>query len=119
MLDEPRLKARLRVQAMLRQGQAAGSFGAVVRHGDDEAGAIVLLLRTPDNRMAVLSDARAPDGTPAFVRSAVGSAGDDALVAPDEAASYVERAVRRDPDLWVVEFDADAGGTPPFPARIL
>ena len=115
MLDEPRLKARIRVQAMLRQGQAAGSFGAVVRHGDDDAGAIILLLRTPDNRMAVLSDARAPDGTPAFVRST----GAEPLVAPDDAAAAVERAVRRDPDLWVVEFDAGLDGMPPFPARIL
>ena len=112
MSDEPRLKARIRVQALLRQAQAAGSFGAVIRHGDDEAGAVVLLLRTPDNRMAVLSDARAPDGTAAFTRGA-------ALVPPDEAAAYVERAVRRDPDLWVVEFDTGPDGAPPFPARVL
>ncbi len=114
-MDEPRLKARFRVQAMLRQGQAAGRFGAVVRRGDDEAGALLVLLRTPDNRIAVLADARAPDGTPAFMRG-TGAGG---AVEPDEAASYVERAVSRDPDLWVVEFDTGADATPPFPARIL
>ena len=115
MLDEPRLKTRIRVQAMLRQGQSAGSFGAVVRHGDDEAGAFIVLLRTADDRMAVLAEARAPDGAAAFVRST----GTDGFVAPDEAAATVERAVRRDPDLWVVEFDAAPDGKPPFPVRIL
>ena len=103
------------MQALLRQAQVSrGVPGAVVRHGDDDAGALLVLLRGRDNRLVVLADARAPDGSAAFVRAA----GGDGPVTPDVAAAYVERAVGRDPDLWVIEFDAD-DHQPPFPARVL
>jgi hypothetical protein len=39
-------------------------------------------------------------------------------VAQDAADAYVERQVRRDPDLWVIELDAP-DLVPPFEARIL
>ena len=36
----------------------------------------------------------------------------------EAADAYLERATRRDPDLWVVEFNT-RDLTPPFEARIL
>jgi hypothetical protein len=112
-MSEPRLKARFFVQAALRQAAGRGSFGAVVRAGDDDAGGIVVLLRERDNSVTVLVQARTADGRPAWMRAGGGGP----LAVPD-ADAYVARAVERDPDLWVVEFDA-SGGQPPFDALLL
>ena len=112
-MSEPRLKARLFVQAALRQAAGRGVFGAVVRTGDDDAGDIVVLLRARDDRITVLAQARTGDGSPAWMRAAGGHAVDRT-----EANAYVARATERDPDLWVVEFDVD-DGVPPFEAVLL
>ena len=110
-MSEPRLKAGIWVRAALRQAQARGSFGAVVRHGDDDAGGVLVLLRDRAGAITILDQTRDGSGQPAWlpVRQAV-----DALAADE----FVTRAQGRDPDLWVVEFDAE-GGRPPFDALVL
>ncbi len=112
-MSEPRLKARFWVQAALRQAQGSGSFGAVVRAGDDDAGGIVVLLRARDNLTTVLGQTRSSSGAPAWVRVAGGGPVDQ-----ETANAYVAREIARDPDIWVVEFDAD-DGRPPFEALLL
>jgi hypothetical protein len=112
-LTEPRLKSRFRVQAALREAQGRGSFGAVVRPGDDDAGGIILLLRARDGLITILGEARTQDGAPAWVRTAGGQPVD-----PMAAEAYTAREIARDPDLWVVEFDAE-NGRPPFEATLL
>ena len=110
---EPRLKARFWVQAALRQSQGRGHFGAVVRTGDDDAGGILVLLRARDGQTVILSQTRNIDGVLAWMRVAATDAVD-----PQTASAYVDRAISRDPDLWVLEFDSD-DGQPPFEAILL
>ncbi|MBE7213383.1 MAG: DUF1491 family protein [Gluconacetobacter diazotrophicus] len=112
-MPEPRLKAGLWVRALLRQAAAAGHTGAVLRRGDPDAGAVLVVLRDRAGGLAVLSQTRDAEGEPAWTR-ATGS------VPVDQEAvdAYVARAERRDPDLWVVEFDGP-NLSPPFPARLL
>ncbi len=110
-MSEPRLKARFWVQATLRQAQNRGSNGAVVRRGDDDAGSILVLLRSRQDRITLLTQTRTADGAPAWIQVA------DA-VDPPTASATVERAISRDPDLWVVEFDSE-DGRPPFEATLL
>ncbi len=112
-MSEPRLKARLWVQAALRQAQARDSFGAVVRFGDEDAGSILILLRARDGRTTVLSQTRTPEGALAWMRAGAGDPLD-----PQTASDYVDRQVARDPDLWVVGFDAEDGRLP-FDAILL
>ena len=110
-MSEPRLKAAIWVRAALRQAQARGSFGAVVRHGDDDAGGVLVLLRDRAGTITILDQTRDEGGEAAWlaVRREVDAS---------EAAQFVERAERRDPDLWVVEFDAE-NGVPPFEAILV
>ncbi len=112
-MSEPRLKARFWVQAALRQAQQRDSFGAVVRAGDPDGGAVLVLLRARDNRCVVLTQTRTQDGALAWIAAMDGNPAD-----PETVAAYVDRQVSRDPDLWVVEFDA-VGDTPPFDAVLL
>ncbi len=110
---EPRVKARLWVQAALRLGQEAGRYGVVARRGDADAGGVLVLLRDRDGGVSVLSQVRAGDGDVAWLR-ATGPVAVDAAVAD----AYVSRQLRNDPDLWVVEFESP-DLLPPFEARIL
>ena len=59
---QPRLKSEIRVHAMLRTAAAAGIFGAVLRRGDDTAGAIIVRL-APDAQTAMLYCAAPGPGT--------------------------------------------------------
>lgn len=109
---EPRLKAGLWVQAALRLADIAGRPGVVLRRGDPDAGGIVVVLRDRD-RLTVLSQVRAGEGEAAWMRAT-----GEAPVDQAAADSYIERQVRRDPDLWVVEFEAP-DLLPPFEARLV
>jgi hypothetical protein len=111
-MTEARVKSGLWVQMALRLGDAGGRYGVVLRKGDPDSGGILVVLRGSDGLM-VLSQVRAADGTPAWMR-ATGVAPIDQLAVD----AYVERAIRRDPDLWVMEFEA-RDLQPPFEARLL
>ena len=109
---EPRVKTALWVGAAIRLSDGAGRPAAVLRRGDPDSGGILCVLRARDG-LFVLAQARDAAGREAWVRGTGGTA-----VAQDAADAYVERQVRRDPDLWVVEFEAP-DGLPPFEARLV
>jgi hypothetical protein len=109
---EPRVKAGIWVSMALRLADIAGHSGAVLRKGDPDSGGILCVLRGRDG-LLVLSQVRDAEGRPAWLRGSGATPVDDAT-----ADAYVERQVRRDPDLWVVEFDAP-DLQPPFEGRLL
>lgn len=111
-MDEPRLKAGLWVRAALRLAGRDGNPGAVLRHGDEDAGGVLAVLRGRAG-LCVLAQMRLPDGARGWMRGT-----GDTPVDQESADSYVARQVARDPDLWVVEFDAP-DLVPPFEARIV
>jgi hypothetical protein len=107
-----RLKTGVWVSMALRLGNNSGRYGVVVRRGDADAGGVLVVLRGREG-LIVLSQARAADGSPAWVRGtgagAVGQAAADA---------YVARQLKYDPDLWVLEFETP-DLIPPFEATLL
>jgi hypothetical protein len=97
---------------VLRLADQGATPGAVLRRGDPDSGGVLVVLRAPEG-LCVLSRIYTASGESAWMRAT----GPDPV--PQEAAdAYVERQVRRDPDLWVVEFDAP-GLLPPFEAKIV
>ena len=111
-MSEPRLTAGFWVRAALRMGDLAGQSGAVLRKGDASAGGVLVVLRGRAG-LTVLAQARAADGTPAWMRG-TGAAPVD----QDAADAYVARQVQRDPDLWVLEFESP-DLVPPFEAKLI
>ena len=111
-MSEPRVKVGLWVSAALRMGDRAGRPGAVLRKGDADAGGVLAVLRARAGVM-VLSQVRTGDGDPAWLRATGAEPVDD-----ETAQTYIDRQIRRDPDLWVVEFECP-DLMPPFEARIL
>ena len=109
---EARVKAGLWASMALRMGDLAGRPGAVLRKGDADSGGFLCVLRGREG-LAVLSQTRDAMGRPAWIRATGEAPVDDAA-----ADAYVERQVRRDPDLWVLEFEAP-DLLPPFEAVIV
>jgi hypothetical protein len=97
---EARVKAGIWVSMALRLADIAGRSGAVLRKGDPDSGGILCVLRGRAG-LVVLTQVRDSEGRPAWLRGSGTDPFDQ-----DAADAYVERQVRRDPDLWVVEFDA-------------
>lgn len=95
----PRLASRVRVDALLRRVNSAGGFGAVLARGDDEAGAIAVVTRDGGEE-SLHAAVLAASGRYEFAELARG----------DAVPAWIERARRRDPDLWVIELDIPQAG---------
>ena len=111
-MPEPRVKAGLWVKTALRMSDIDGRSGAVLHRGDPDAGGVLVVLRGREG-LLVLSQMRTADGVLAWMRATGPEPVDQAT-----ADTYVERQMKFDPDLWVLEFDAP-DLQPPFEAKIL
>jgi hypothetical protein len=109
---EPRVKTGIWVSMALRMADIAGRSGAVLRKGDPDSGGILCVLRGREG-LLVLSQVRDAEGRAAWLRSSGATPIDDTT-----ADEYIARQVKRDPDLWVVEFEAP-DLQPPFEGRLL
>jgi hypothetical protein len=91
------------VAALIRRVELAGAFATVARKGDPRAGAV--LVKTLDRR----------EGSTRLYAEATGADGQRLWMRPAKAEqeadldAYVERAIKVDPDLWVVEIEARDG----------
>ncbi|MEO0983536.1 MAG: DUF1491 family protein [Pseudomonadota bacterium] len=106
--DPPRLKTSVRVSAHLRRARAGGAFATVARHGDDDAGAVIVktyLGRGPDGapRAAAHYEAILDDGARGW-RVAL-----DGVTGEADVDAWIAREIDRDPDVWVLEIE-DADG---------
>jgi hypothetical protein len=99
----PRLKAGIFVRALIRRAEVAGAAAFVVRHGSDEAGAILIKIARLDGTCTILTQARRGEGELVWVRPLGESTGDA------EAAAFFEKQIRYDPDLWIVEIEDRLG----------
>ena len=111
-MPEARIKAGIWVSMALRMGNASGRYGAVIRKGDPDSGGILVVLHGRAG-LSVLSQMRAADGQPAWMRATGPAPVDQAT-----ADAYVARQTGFDPDLWVLEFESP-DLLPPFEGRIV
>lgn len=110
---QPKLRAKLWVQAALRRCDLAGVPAVVVRRGDADAGAVLVKLNRLEGGCTVLTQVRTADGALAWLR------GTGPEPVPEaEADAYVARQLRYDDDLWVLEIE-DRAGRLPFDDAVL
>ena len=91
------------VSALIRRAELSGAFGMVIRKGDPRAGAVLVkVLNRPEGSAALYAEATRMDGERVWMQP---------VAARDEPTldAYVERALRVDPDIWVVEIDDRQG----------
>jgi hypothetical protein len=99
-----RLPAKLEVAAILRRAAVSGDFATVVKKGDPDRGALLILVASRGRHVACLERVLSFDGTYSWQ-----------VVGPSESASsadiadFLARRARFDEDLWAIELDiADA-----------
>jgi hypothetical protein len=108
-----RLSTELFVQAHIRQCFARGLTAIVAHKGDAWGGAVIIKLNLLGPGCKLLTQTRDEDGEIAWLQVQGG-----ALMNEADADAYIDRQVKRDPDLWVVEIE-DRAGINPFPGRVL
>jgi hypothetical protein len=99
----PRLKAGIYVRALIRRAEVEGAQAYVARKGIEESGAVILKLNRLDGSVLVLTQARRGEGDLVWTRP-LGDWSDE-----DRATAYLDRQIKFDPDLWIVEIEDRQG----------
>ena len=103
-----RLKSSIWVKAYVRRCAVAGAMAYVVRHGDDDAGAIFLRVSRLDGSTMLFGPA------PAGLTTLGGDRhwtrlGPAAAMTDEEADVLLRREIGFDSDLWIVEVEDREG----------
>jgi hypothetical protein len=91
------------VAALIRRAEQGGGYAMVLRKGDARAGAVLVkLVNRRAGTSRLLAEATRGDGERIWMRPLRSS--DE-----HELEAYVERTVKIDPDVWVVEIEDNQG----------
>lgn len=103
-----RLKAEFWIKAYLRTCQRQGAFGAIVAHGDDDAGAVYIKINRLDGSAMLFGPAPAGFDASNDDRAFVAMSG-DGFKPEAEVDAIVARQRDFDSDLWLVEIEDRQG----------
>lgn len=103
-MSDGRLATEIWVTAHLRRWNNEGFPAVLLRRGDADGGAIILKIVGDGDACRILSQTRDRDGSPAWMESVGARPASDG-----EIDAYVERAISRDPDLWIIEVEDRRG----------
>lgn len=103
-----RVKSEIWVKGYLRRAAVEGASAVVVRHGDDDAGAIFIKVNRLDGTCRVFGPAPAGLDTSASDRRWTTCLG-GRDVAEDAADTHLRREAEFDSDVWVIELEDRAG----------
>ncbi|HEX6604010.1 MAG TPA: DUF1491 family protein [Sphingomicrobium sp.] len=95
-----RLPAKLEVDSLLRSIQADGGFATILRRGDPESGAMLLIVTSRGRHFACLERVLNLDGSYGWR-----SAGPGESAQSVEVSEFLAKRARFDPDLWAIELD--------------
>ncbi|MBB4640778.1 DUF1491 family protein [Rhizorhapis suberifaciens] len=95
-----RLTSRMLASALVRRAGQDGGFATIMRKGDEVAGTILLLCMEKGEALGLFE--RMPDyeGGYRLVRC-----GPNVEAFSAESPPYLERRVKTDPDIWIIELD--------------
>lgn len=111
-MSDNRLPTELWVSACLRRCSAEGVPAYVVHRGAPAAGTVMVKIVISAQGCRLLNQSRDMDGELCWM-----DLFDGASVAEMQADEYIARALKRDPDLWVIEVE-DKAGRNPFTEKI-
>ena len=95
-----RLPAHLEAAGLLRQAEAEGGFGAILKRGDANRGALILIVARRGEHRAVRERQLVPDGSYRWQQ-----VGPERGADPQSLTDWSQKRVRFDEDLWLIELD--------------
>ncbi len=95
-----RLPAKLEATALMRQVEDAGGFATIIRRGDDDRGALILLIAERGQPKALIERRM---GTEFDYRWTIVAMADEAQ--PEKFRESTDKQVQFDPDCWLIELD--------------
>lgn len=104
-----RLKSGLWVAAYLRRCQSEGIFGAVVRRGAEDAGAVFVKLALLDGQAMLFTPAPQTAYDDARPADRLFAPSTPQPVAEQAVAERLAKEIRFDPDVWIVEIEDRKG----------
>lgn len=97
---DARLPAHAEISALIRQVSVQGGFAAVLQKGERDAGTILVVTRWQGEPARCFERVPTLDGSRPW-REAVRQ--DERQ--PRKLDEYLEKRMRQDPDLWIIELD--------------
>ncbi len=94
------LPAHLEASALLRRAEAGGGFGAVLRKGDLDRGALLLFITRRGDHIGCLERALGTDGNYQWRQVGPRAGAEQA-----EISDWAQKRVRFDEDIWLIELD--------------
>ena len=95
-----RLPAELEATAMLRRAEGEGGFGTIIKRGDRDRGALILLVAHRGNHLACLERTLGPGGDYGWQQ-----VGPPTGAGAASLAEWSQKRIRFDEDLWLIELD--------------
>ena len=101
---EARLTSEFWVKAYIRRCSSEGVTAMLVRRGQRTSGAVLIRVNHLDGHSALLMRGTLADGRSGWLKG-----GGTSKVVDAEADRYIERQIKFDPDLWVIEVEDREG----------
>jgi hypothetical protein len=98
-----RLPAHIEAAGLVRRAEAEGGFGTIVKRGDPDRGALILIVTRRGEHQAFIVRALGPDGQYHWQQVGPGADAEPAML-----ADWSQKRVRFDEDLWLIELDIPA-----------
>lgn len=95
-----RLAAHLEATAFMRRAEAGGGFATIMKRGDPDRGALVLMISSRGEHQACLERALSPDGSYRWQEVGPKAGADTSAL-----ADWSRKRARFDEDLWLIELD--------------
>jgi hypothetical protein len=95
-----RLPAKLEISGLARRIEAEGGFATILRRGDPEGGALLLLVSSRGRHVACLERILGLSGSYEWR-----STGPLASAESPEVAAFLAKRAQFDPDFWAMELD--------------
>ncbi len=99
-MSDSRLASGLEAAGLVRSAQAAGDFATILKKGDPDRGALVLVVTSRGRHYGCLERMLTVRG--AYEWQRVGPA---ESAGSDEVAAFLAKKTRFDTDLWLIELD--------------
>ena len=99
-MTAPRLAASVEASGFIRQAEAEGGFGTILRRGDKERGSLLIVVRCRGAYVASLERMLGMDGSYNWARL-----GPEAGASESDIAQFLQKRARFDEDSWAIELD--------------